>query len=244
MAEVIHNCFIALAASPGDVSKRVVFSYMPEAGFSDTKSANYEDIEILGRQEPIRSYRSSSARQIGFSLDFFATDDVLNDVLYRVDWIRSLVYPDVAEAPNATGISNSPPVILLVVGHLFKMRAVVKNVNVTWKDPWGIRSETLAPYEDLPEVSKSNIAPMHATVELSVEELDNLLTGGGPLRSRPIHDFPPKVTPAPPRGNIPRKVAPVGGFPSFIPNPSEFVEKIGIPGFAVPHGNVGGPFGV
>lgn len=244
MAELIEDCFIALARFAEDPQQRIVFSYMPEGGFSDTKSANYEDILILGRQEPIRSYSSSSARAINFGLDFFATDDVLSDVLHRVEWLRSLVYPDVTDGPYSTMISKLPPVILLSVGLLYRMRAIVKSVNVTWMEPWGVPAEGYSTEMTLPPLAGGVIAPMHAKVDMSIEEIDNLLAGGNPMRKMGIQNWPPAANVPPPKGSVPRKVAPVGGLPSFIPNPSEFVEKIGIPGFLAPHGNIGGPFGI
>jgi hypothetical protein len=239
MAELINNCFIQLIREP---QNRLLFSFLPREGIRDQKSANWQQIEVLGRSEPYRSWSASSVRTIGFQLEFYATDRVYEDVQQRVDWLRSLVYPDTETFDRfPSSVNVAPPAILLNVGGLYRnVRCIVKDVSVNWRSPWG--SDThhdpvpppvpgfgvlgagrtiIGSYLKAQDIHKTfDMRPMYAIVDLQFEEIDVKLRGGkeirvNPMRNPNIQRTKEHTEPIP----IPRQRSTVKGLPNIIDFP-------------------------
>lgn len=134
-------------------SDTLQFGYIPEE-ISDSKSANYNLIDIPGRSEPIVSYMNSSLRELSLHLIFMAgigqdkhtigdstnvTEDDPLRVKQKVDWLRSLMHPDYSSA----GIVRPPHRVLLSIGNLIKSVCIAMSVNATYKSPW---DDKLLPY--------------------------------------------------------------------------------------------------
>lgn len=128
------------------------FGYIPEE-ISESKTANYNLIDIPGRSEPIYAYMNSSPREISLHIMFVAgigQDKTVNTgnstieddavmVKQKVDWLRSLVYPDYSVA----GIVRPPHRILVSIGNLIKSICITTSVSPVYKAPW---DESLLPY--------------------------------------------------------------------------------------------------
>lgn len=136
------------------------FGYVPEE-IEDSKSANYAPTDIPGRSEPIMGYINSSAREFNLRLTFMAgvgqlkhvnitpmyqpgtalpvEDDDATFVKLKVDWLRSLLYPDYSNVNYV----QPPHRVLLSIGGLIKSVCIVMSVNTTYKMPW---DENLLPY--------------------------------------------------------------------------------------------------
>lgn len=119
--------------------RSVVFTYMP-AEFSESKAAEWQSVNILGRSEPLVSYAWSGPRLFNLTLFFIAHGErsIESEVLGPVRLIRSWVYPlysSQQRTGNATRLAT-PPYILFVVGTWLRQRCIVLNVNVTYRAPW------------------------------------------------------------------------------------------------------------
>jgi hypothetical protein len=124
---------------------RLDFTYMPQ-GFSDVKGANYSNISVIGRSEPMLGYAGSGARMLSVQLIFAAHgrngssiyDCAMKEVIIPTRIARSWLYPDYSKGRlrglNAPG---TPHPVLFVIGEWFSVRCVVKNVQVNYKAPWG-----------------------------------------------------------------------------------------------------------
>lgn len=167
-----------------DVVKRkeIRVLYMPHS-FSETKTANYAQMSILGRSEPILGYSNSGPRTFNINLHFAETSgDPFQDVIKPVRLCRSWLYPDYSDAV----LPNLPPRIILAVGQWLVQRCVALRVDVTYSHPWG-----RAPYADntlVPatgEISSSfsdsadSMLPYHADVALVLQEVTE--NGVGPF---------------------------------------------------------------
>lgn len=138
----------------------LTFGYIPEE-ISDTKLANYAQIEVPGRSEPVFGYVSSGAREFSLHLKFVAgigqtkyaaptsdgetppdsslvADNTLT-VLTKTRWLQSLMYPDY----STSDYTLPPHQVLLSIGLLIKSVCIVPSVNVTYKSPY---DEYLLPY--------------------------------------------------------------------------------------------------
>lgn len=138
----------------------LTFGYIPEE-ISDTKAANYAQIEIPGRSEPVFGYVSSGPRELSLHLKFIAgigqtkyaaltsdgetpsnsalvADNTLT-VLTKTRWLQSLMYPDY----STSDYTLPPHQVLLSIGLLIKSVCIIPSVNVTYKAPY---DEYLLPF--------------------------------------------------------------------------------------------------
>lgn len=132
--------------------QRLFFQNMPEE-LAESKAANWNDTEILGRSEPIKAYSSSTARAISLTLQFAASIDAgdkgtTGSLLDKLRFVRSLVYPVYTE------ITLAPSKVLLSIGQWFKIVGVVRDYTVTYQRPW----------------TEEATEPTLATVAISIEE--------------------------------------------------------------------------
>ena len=124
----------------------IPFQFMPRT-IGDVKAANYQDVHIIGRSSPFKSYSSSSPRTISFSLDFYAAPEqgdsepsprTIKDYITSLQALLYPVYEDFSISP--------PPRCIVHIGDQINMVAVCKNVAVTYNSqqvPWtSIRQST------------------------------------------------------------------------------------------------------
>ena len=138
---LMHAYFRDLdARNTSSAENTLIFDYIPEE-ISDSKTANYNYVDIPGRSEPIIGYTNSSLREFSIHLMFMAgigqrshpsgqVDDAFA-VKQKVDWLRSLTYPDYS------GQYVRPPhKVLFSIGQLIKSVCIIPSVNVVYKGPW------------------------------------------------------------------------------------------------------------
>jgi len=171
-----------LDAPRSDTSTTLVFGYIPEE-FSESKTANWNLVDIPGRSEPIVGYVNSTVREFSLTLLFMAgvgqskyvnaesgyvdtgtsvDDDDARAVKKKVDWIRSLTYPDY-DNPNFV---RPPHRVLLCIGKLIKSVCVVSTVGVNYKAPWD-----------------ENLLPLVAEVSLTLQEVNKVPPGYTEVRN-------------------------------------------------------------
>lgn len=129
------------------VTDIIPFQFMPKT-VTDTKVAIYNDIAIVGRSSPIKNYVQSQARQITFTLDFFAAPEPGLDFIIpplirnRIDALRALAYP----IYETSGI-KPPPRCLVRIGAQLSMIGVCRQVSVLYNNeqiPWTLLPLPLA----------------------------------------------------------------------------------------------------
>lgn len=131
--------FIRVIQKEGSELDVIPFQFMPRA-ISDNKAAMYNDIHIIGRSSPFKSYSGSSARSINFMLEFYAapeqgsSDPTPQKIKQLIDRLQALVYP--IYIANRV---NPPPLCLVHIGDQINMLGVCKGVNTNYdnsKTPW------------------------------------------------------------------------------------------------------------
>lgn len=158
----------------------LTFGYIPEE-ISDTKAANYAQIDVPGRSEPVFGYISSGPREFGLHLKFIAgigqtkfaaqneepvpnnnpLDDNTLAVIVKTHWLQSLAYPDY----SSSDYTLPPHKVLLSIGLLIKSECIVNSVNVMYKGPYD-----------------SNLLPFIAEVDLSLYEVNQIPQGYSDVR--------------------------------------------------------------
>ena len=137
----------------------VYFQMMPEV--TDSKSVNWNPIEIIGRSHPIWGYASSGARCLSFNLEFFAhpsKEDPTSAVWVRdtLRFLQSLTYPDY------NGGVKPPHRVLVSLGQQTKMVGVIQDVSLLyhtlWKDGLPVHAEAGI------TVIEANMRPINYTV--------------------------------------------------------------------------------
>lgn len=124
------------------------------AEISDSAAPSWTAVDVIGRSEPYQIFQSTSARKIAFPLDFYAQQAVYDEVVKKVNWLRSLCYPVYEK-----GRTYPPPTLLLVWGELFtSLRVIVDSAAVTWKSPWEV----------------ATLLPLVATVSLSLTVVNKI----------------------------------------------------------------------
>ena len=159
----LNSFIIVLKRGPGFPVKDVIpFQFLPEV-VRDSKVAVYNDIAIVGRSSPAKNYSHSGARNVNFTLQFFAAPEaglrMIDPILIktRIDALRALVVPDYSGF-----IVQPPPRCIIHLGLQMAFLGVCKSVSVSYQggSPW-----SLAP---------APILAHHATVDLSFEEALNI----------------------------------------------------------------------
>lgn len=145
------------------------FPYMPES-FSESKSAEYAQVPVLGRSEPLLGYRGSGPRIFNLNLTFVAHAEPFLEVIKPIWLIRSWVYPDYSD-----DLPNVPPRVLFVVGKWLSQRCVVLRVDITYHAPWGrlpwsTQITTPGGLTDPFSLLKDSVLPYWAEVSLTLQE--------------------------------------------------------------------------
>ena len=128
-----------------ETRQRLEFQYNPN-DVVDEKSTAYATIKIPGLSHPRYQYVAGEPRKISFQLRFFK-----GPVKDRVDWLRSLLYPD----HEGAMLKNAPHRVLFLFGELYPgVECVVRQVK--------------ARYFHL--FDRNDLSPQYAEVDVVLEE--------------------------------------------------------------------------
>jgi hypothetical protein len=141
-----RHCYIIVLPDDGDEASKkhvILFQTMPDK-ITDSKSAVFNDAQIIGRSSPLKTYQFSSARRISLNLEFFASleaKDVnenkplegVTKVKETVKLLRALVNPN-----YGSKLIARPRKCILRVGDNIGMIGFCISVNVTLRGdyPW------------------------------------------------------------------------------------------------------------
>ena len=128
-----------------DTGERLEFQYNPNS-ISDEKSTDYATIKIPGMSHPRYQYVAGEPRRIAFKVELFK-----GPVKQKVDWLRSLQYPEHA----GTMLKNAPHRVLLIFGDLYPgVTCIVRQVKARF---FGL-------------FDRDNLLPQRAEVDIVLEE--------------------------------------------------------------------------
>ena len=121
-----------------DDRQKLLFDHFPET-VDESITANWEDVEILGRSVPIRTYSNSSGRSFSLTLNFSASMYQNDDGSYvgleiKLAFLRALVYPEYGE------IIRPAPKCILSIGQWLKMPCVISDLSISRKPPWDLQT--------------------------------------------------------------------------------------------------------
>jgi len=122
---------------------RIEFQLMPQT-ITESKSALWSEIPIIGRSLPLVGYNGSTARSMSLSLQFAATvsngEDSANPTKYSSDWvIKQVRWLESKTYPSYVGDTvRPPPGLIVIVGQSLGMQCTLNSVNTTWEGPWAI----------------------------------------------------------------------------------------------------------
>lgn len=141
-----RQCYILILPDTNDSSSlqhTVRFQTMPDK-ITDSKSATYNDAQIIGRSSPLKTYQFSSARKISLTLEFFASleakdiggktgGEAANVVKGKVNLLRGLVNPN-----YGSKLIARPRRCLVRMGQSIGMVGFCTSVNVVLRGdyPW------------------------------------------------------------------------------------------------------------
>lgn len=108
----IEDCYLDIPFNGGSTKVRI--NNLPD--ISDTKSANYNPENIIGRSSPLYNYSNSGDRTISMQIHFFVLkEDDIDTNLFYLSLIQSAVYP----RKGTIGVPfKPPPVCKLKCGNL------------------------------------------------------------------------------------------------------------------------------
>lgn len=141
-------CYIIVLPDEGDttsVQHTILFQTMPDK-ITDSKSAIFNDAQIIGRSSPLKTYQFSSARKIALTLEFFASLNAKDQegivgtkgapkVKETVNLLRALVNPN-----YGSKLISRPRRCILRVGENIGMIGFCMSVNVVLRGdyPWDL----------------------------------------------------------------------------------------------------------
>lgn len=106
---------------------------VPES-LSKAVSAQWNDTTVIGRSAAYRSYTGTSNRTVNFTLKFhmdfleqLSNEDI--DLTMIVNYLESLCYPEYTKS------ALKPPVCIIKIADLIKMRGTVDSVNINYQLP-------------------------------------------------------------------------------------------------------------
>lgn len=146
----------------------IEFQFMPKS-IADVKQALYQDIAIIGRSSPFKSYSSSSPRGISFSLEFFAspeqgtadpTPEKIKDIINRLQALVHPIYNNYNVYP--------PPKCLVHIGDQIEMIGVCRSVSCNYNErtPWTSTRQ-----------GNGKIFSFGVTVQLAFDEIQQIPLG-------------------------------------------------------------------
>lgn len=150
----------------GKGPQKLEFTYLPNELSLSGEEPTWNEVEIIGRWSPYHIYASTTAAELGFTLQFFAEEDAVKDVKQKVDWLRAMKYPVVHE-----GITYRPPSLLFVWGRLFTRRCLLKEATPVYRGPWFNEAED-------GRVTDFKLLPMQAEVSVTLTFIEDLPVSG------------------------------------------------------------------
>jgi hypothetical protein len=129
--QIIENDCMILDTKTGEFIK---FQMMPDS-ISDSKSVNWNQIQIVGRSHPILAYDSSASRTFSFTLYFFAHPShedptTQGTVVENIRFLTSLTYPDYG------GGVKPPHKCVLRIGSMIQWAVVAQDISVSYTPMW------------------------------------------------------------------------------------------------------------
>jgi len=180
------NCFIRVEGGAGisalvsniignnSVGDTLIFNSMPP-DLGSTKNANINHTQILGRSETIKTYASSGTRAWNLELQFFAENDARKDVVHKINWCESLVYPIYIR-----GLSHGLPILTFVFGNYLNVRVICSDVTTHLPGPWGL----VNPITEKPSLGFANFetydsvdVPLYGMINLTLIQLGDTSFG-------------------------------------------------------------------
>ena len=140
----IPNCSITIDADTGP--QQIEFFILPD--ITDTKSANYQDENIMGRATTVKSYDSSGVRAVSMELHFIALKQAdIQTNLGNLRLLQAAVYPRPGQnqAPYLP-----PPICQITCGKLLGdngICAILRSYNVRFDTTMVFDEDTLLPYK-------------------------------------------------------------------------------------------------
>lgn len=121
----------------------VPFQYIEQVP-TRSKSANYEELEFLGRFESMPVYKNSSNEEYQLQLKYYAegSEELEHNTFWTVEQIERIVYKlQALVAPKYDGAFSPPDKVLLNIGSIFvDVPVVVKQVQLNFKPPYDTKS--------------------------------------------------------------------------------------------------------
>lgn len=113
---------------------RVYFQMMPDS-ISDSKSVNWNQVQIVGRSHPILAYDSSAPRTFSFTLYFFAHPShedptTQGEIVKNIRTLMSLTYPDYR------GGVKPPHKCTLKIGNMIAWHVVAQDISIDYTPLW------------------------------------------------------------------------------------------------------------
>jgi hypothetical protein len=103
---------------------------------TESHSANFEPVEIMGRSSPLASYSGGGGRTVDISLDVhedylkaYSNQKNVANIVEFVGQVKALTYPRYQD--NIV----IPPRVFIKIGEFFRMKAYCNSVSVSWKKP-------------------------------------------------------------------------------------------------------------
>ncbi len=141
-----------------DTGDRLEFQYNPN-NISDEKSTSYAAVKIPGMSHPRYQYVAGEPRRIVFKVELFKAS-----VKQKVDWLRSLQYPEHA----GSMLKSAPHRVVLIFGDLYPgVTCIVRMVKARY---FGLFDQT-------------NLAPQRAEVDITLEEVVDQSVNWSEVRS-------------------------------------------------------------
>lgn len=140
---------------------RIVYVDFP---IDETVTANYEQLQTLGRNIPLFGYRSTNGRTIRFTMYFMADMMPMLQVQRKIKWLQTFLY-----SRDSTTQIKPPKKIILCMGLFLWIKGVVTEVSVQHKLPMsGLTTNT----------GMLAMFPQHAQATISIAETETFWTGG------------------------------------------------------------------
>lgn len=93
-----------------DPTERLTIQFVPPE-LTITRNTKIGEVEVIGRNNPLYHYTGGSTK-LDFDLEFYAEDDLQEEVIGKCKWIESLGY--------SQGFQQPPPKVKLVFGNIFR----------------------------------------------------------------------------------------------------------------------------
>ena len=146
---------------------------VPES-LSKAVSAQWNDTTVIGRSAAYRSYTGTSNRTVNFTLKFhmdfleqLSNEDI--DLTMIVNYLESLCYPEYTKS------ALKPPVCIIKIADLIKMRGTVDSVNINYQLP--IKKLVKGNYKNKLMYSQCDVGIQFTEVPIKAPKASGIATG-------------------------------------------------------------------